>query len=356
MIPIGFDARMIRHSGIGTYSRGILKRLTQNPEFDFTLFGNLDKIAEYDSKKVLADFPIYSIREQFSFPVLLAAHKIPILHVPHYNASLGYGGKLIVTVHDLIHLKFPPSRPAYFYARTMIEAVTRKAKIVLTVSQNTRRDLIEILGTPEKKIRVVYPGVNAPNNNIRGQAPAPNPAAAASGAQRDPYLLYVGNVRPTKNIRTLVEAFLSAQKDAKDLRLVLAGKESTPEYSAQFKDRPGIEFLGEVAERDLQGLYLGARVFVFPSLYEGFGLPPLEAMSLGVPVICSNAASLPEAVGDAALTFDPKDAGALADAIKTLWKSDGERQRLISKGFEQVKKFSWNQCAQETSRAYQEIA
>src|SRR5437762_2989402 len=115
-MKIGFDARMILHSGIGSYIRGSLKHLLEK-DFDFTLFGDLPKIANYSAKKVLADFPIYSLREQIAFPALLSKDPVDVLHVPHYNVPLAYRGKLVATIHDIIHLRFPPSKIAHFYAR-----------------------------------------------------------------------------------------------------------------------------------------------------------------------------------------------------------------------------------------------
>jgi len=350
MIKIGFDARMIRHSGIGTYIRGVLKHLVEKTNLDLTLFGDLVKIANYPARKVLADFPIYSIREQVFFPKLLRKNPVQLLHVPHYNAPLGVSGPLIITLHDLIHLKFPPSRLAYFYARGMIEAVCKKAKVILVDSQNTKQDLLQILGSLEKKIQVVYPAVseeflNPPSSPINGPSPS---------LPKEPYLLYVGNVRPTKNIKILIESFLLAKKELKDLSLRIVGKDSMPEYTRAFKDRSDIRWLGEIPTAKLFQVYREARIFIFPSLYEGFGLPPLEAMASGVPVISSNAASLPEVVGDSALLFDPRNPQELADLIIHLWRDDAKIKELIFKGKERVKQFSWKRCADEIAQVYQE--
>ena len=168
-MKIGFDARMIRHSGIGTYIRGILKFLTEKENLDFTLFGDLSKIADYHAKKVLADFPIYSVREQVFFPALLKKEPCDIFHVPHYNAPVGFKGNLVVTIHDLIHLKFPPSRIAYLYARGMFEAVCRKAKVLIADSLNTRKDIIEMIGVREDKIKVVYPAAGEEFSPVSGK-------------------------------------------------------------------------------------------------------------------------------------------------------------------------------------------
>ncbi|OGR83095.1 MAG: hypothetical protein A2901_02635 [Elusimicrobia bacterium RIFCSPLOWO2_01_FULL_54_10] len=342
-MKIGFDARMINHSGIGTYSRAILKILTQDPALDFTVFGDLNKLANYPARKVLADFPIYSVKEQIFFPRLLSKNPVDVFHVPHYNAPLGYSGNLAVTVHDLIHLKYPPSKLAYLYARGMFEAVLRKAKRVIVDSLHTKNDILELIGIPEDKIRVVYPGVD-------------EDFSPATSNTQEPYILYVGNFKPTKNVGVLVEAFLQARRKIPELRLILAGKDFMPEATRLHSQAPGVTVAGEVNKPKLLDLYRGARIFVFPSLYEGFGLPPLEAMACGTPVICSNAASLPEAVGDAAMKFDPHDPLPLSELIFGLWKDEAKRKELSQKGLARAAGFTWKKCAQQIQAVYAECA
>lgn len=349
LLNLAFDARMARHSGIGTYIRSLLEILTKDPDLDLTLYGDLTHLADYNARKILADFPIYSVREQVFFPALLKKNPCGLLHVPHYNAPLGYGGKLVVTVHDLIHLKFPPSRLAYLYARGMLQAVCGKADLVLTDSLNTKKDILELLGVPEKKIRVIYLGFG---NNLE-----PRVLDEEEDPQypKDGFMLYVGNVRATKNIPLLVEAFVKARALDKDMRIVIAGKNFMQDYTAAYQGSPTIRFTGEVSMPTLRTLFRNARFFVFPSLYEGFGLPPLEAMSRGLPVISSNAASLPEVLGDAALTFDPNNSEQLAGHMVRLWKDSALRKSLAQKGLDQAKKFTWEKCAAETKAAYLEV-
>ena len=347
MISLGFDARMIAHSGIGTYIREILKIVTSNPEFDLTLFGDLKLISDYYAQKVLLDSPIYSLREQWTFPILLNQHHVNFLHVPHYNIPLAYSGRLVVTVHDLIHLKYPTSKLAYFYARSLIHAACHKAQIIIADSIHTQNDLLEWVGVNPKKIKVVYPGLG----NLFSDAPVRTKPNLESNV-----LLYVGNIRPTKNIPVLVNAFLKAEKKLKNIQLILAGKNSMTEWTQQFANHPSIQFMGEVQLRVLKELYQKARLFVFPSLYEGFGLPPLEAMSCGVPVLSSNAASLPEVLGHAALQFDPNNENELAEKICYLWENAHEQESLIQKGYQNIQRFSWNETAQQVTKIYQSIA
>lgn len=344
---IGFDARMISHSGIGTYIRGILPYLTADGQFDFTLFGNLSKIQDYDARKVLSDSPIYSIKEQIAFPSLLKRNPVDLLHVPHYNAPLGYSGKMVVTVHDLIHLRFPPSRLAYFYARVMFETVCKKARMIIADSRNTKRDILEFIRIPEEKVRIIYPAVS--DEFSTG-------ASGSNGSNPEPYLLYIGNVRQSKNIKTLVDAFLIAREKTGEGRLIIAGKNFMPDYTKQYESHRDVRFLGEVPHSDLPKLYREARIFVYPSLYEGFGLPPLEAMASGTPVICSNAASLPEVVGDSALLFNPENPGQLAEQISGLWGDETRRKEFARKGIERAKRFSWKTCAREIAEVYRQCA
>ena len=363
---IGFDARMIRHSGIGTYIQEVLGRVTLDDSLDFTLFGALQNIEKYESKKVSFESPIYSVKEQLVFPGLLQKHPIDLLHVPHYNIPIAYQKRLIVTVHDLIHLKFPDSRISYLYARSLFELVCRNAWKIIAISNNTRQDLIEILKVPEHKIELIPlgAGITFPdyskekiekNETYCSEVPSDPPSENFSKKESEPKtVLYVGNIRALKNIPMLVNAFLQALPQMPGAQLLLVGHDSMPQYTAQFKQHPNIRFLGKVSKSRLAQLYRESKIFAFPSLYEGFGLPPLEAMSWKVPVVCSNAASLSEVLGDAALTFDPKDVSTLANHLQNLWNNKSLRDDLVAKGLKNVQRFSWEDCAKKTVALYRQ--
>ena len=265
--------------------------------------------------------------------------------MPHYNVPLACKTRLIVTVHDLIHLKFPPSRAAYFYARTMFHAVCKKAHRIIADSQNTRKDLLEIIGADDRKIRVIYPGMN--RDFVPGYI-------GDNAPRTDDFLLYIGILKPTKNIALLLQSFTAARKKLPEMKLVVAGRNFMPSLTAQYGPDSGVQFAGELSLRELGRLYRNTRAFVFPSLYEGFGLPPLEAMSCGAPVICSNAASLPEVVGDAAITVTPTDGPALTGAITQIWENSALRETLRLKGYERVKLFTWEKCAEKVAKCYLE--
>lgn len=352
MIRIGFDARMIAHSGIGTYSRELLNGLAADPQFDLTLFGNPVKITDFLARKIVCDYPIYSFKEQFLFPTLIGRENLDLMHFPHYNVPLGYRRPFVVTVHDCIHLLFPKSRPAYFYAKTLMASACRRAEKVITDSENTKSDLLRLLNVPEKKIEVIFPGVA--DSWIKKQEPS-SCEPEKGGMFAGEFALYVGNVRPTKNVTTLVKAFEEASKKT-PMKLILAGKNSMPEWTEQYKGRQDILFLGEVSQQTIFRLYNKAKMFIFPSSYEGFGLPVLEAMASEVPVISSNASSLPEVAGDAALFFEPNDAQTLARHLSQLWESESLRGELIRKGRENVKRFRWETCVERTAQVYRECA
>ena len=352
-LKIGYDARMITHSGIGTYIRNTLNHLTSFSNLEFTLFGNLEKISQYQTRKVLADFPIYSLKEQIFFPRILSREKkvCDLIHFPHYNIPLSFTNNVVVTIHDLIHLTFPPSKFAYLYARTMLEAACRKAKLIITVSENTKKDILKWFKIPDKKIRVIYSG--AGNEWIQTSKQESSRDYSNLGRSKE-YILYVGNLKPSKNINTLIQGFSIAQKKIKDLNLILAGKNFMP-HLLKSSLHPQISILGEISLAQLRDLYKNAKLFVFPSSYEGFGFPPLEAMQFGIPVISSCSSSLPEILGDSALFFNPQDPRELADCICECWNKEEVRKNLKIKGFENLKRFSWEKCATETAKVYSEL-
>jgi len=202
-----------------------------------------------------------------------------------------------------------------------------------------------MLGIDENKITVTYPAVDLGPELKAGEE-----------EKEEEYILYVGNIKPHKNLKTLLEAFEIAKKKAGDMHLTVVGKDFMPKLTGPYRGNKQIRFINEVSHSTLWKIYRKAKMLVMPSLYEGFGLPPVEAMACGVPVACSNTGSLPEVVGDAAMLFEPMDSTALADILVNLWQDSGKRKKLIARGYERVKDFSWERCAEETARVYKEIA
>jgi glycosyltransferase involved in cell wall biosynthesis len=290
-----------------------------------------------------------------------------LLFVPSHVLPLIHPRCSVVTVHDLGYHYHPETHTLFqnLYLRWSTRYNARTATRVLADSEATCRDLIHYYGIPKDRIAVVYPGRD------ETLAPVTDPAALAAVRARyelsSPYLLYVGTLHPRKNLVRLVQAFASAvQSEAErsrppgsNLQLVLVGQKGWlyDDIFAQVRklgiaDR--VILTGYVPDADLPTLLSGALAFVFPSLYEGFGLPVLEAMACGTPVICSNTSSLPEVAGDAALLIDPLDPHELAGAIHRIITDSGLRSLLVARGYEQIQRFSWHRCAQEALRVLEE--
>jgi glycosyltransferase involved in cell wall biosynthesis len=283
-----------------------------------------------------------------------------LLFVPSHVLPLVAPRRTVVTVHDLGYHYFPRAHTLFqnLYLRWSTRYNARTASRVLADSEATRRDLVRHYGTSPDKIRVVYPGRN------EALAPVTDTGLLDSvrqryGLARD-YLLYVGTLHPRKNLVRLVQAYAAllasseptAASEARHLQLVLAGQKGWL-YDSILAEvrRLGLDrrvvLTGYVPDTDLAPLLSGARVFLFPSLYEGFGFPVLEAMACGTPVICSSVSSLPEVAGDAALQVDPGDVEGLAAAMVRILHDDVLSRTLVDRGFRQIRRFSWRRCAQE---------
>jgi glycosyltransferase involved in cell wall biosynthesis len=269
----------------------------------------------------------------------------------------------VVTIYDLSLDRLPqPSRKLFgqrhSFRRTRRTA--RQASRVVTISSHSAADIVELYGVPQERIAIVSPAVGPEF------APVAEPAVIAAvkaryGIHWDAYVLSGGGAEPRKNIVRLVEAFGRAPKLRETMNLVVVGgMERGAESIYEAVSRAGLQeeviFPGHVPLEDLRALYAGCSLFAFPSLYEGFGMPPLEAMACGAPVVCSNASSLPEAVGDAALLVDPRDPEGWAQAMTRVLDDANLREDLRRKGALRVKAFSWEQSARDQLRVYQELA
>jgi len=273
---------------------------------------------------------------------------LPLRHVPS-----------VLTVHDLIFRIFPQhhKRLNYWYLNAAMPLYCRRASAVIAVSQSTKRDLVRLYGLEPARISVVHEAA-APHFT-----PAP-PALVAQVRARyglpDRYLLHVGTIEPRKNLKHLLEAVHRLRAKREDVRLVIAGSKGWL-YQSFFE---GIEELalgdavvlpGYVPDADLPAVYSGAQLVAVPSLYEGFGLPVLEAMACGAPVVCSHTSSLPEVGGDAAAYFDPTDVDAMADAILTAWRDEALRETMRTNGLARAARFSWTRAAEETLAIYEQV-
>lgn len=285
-------------------------------------------------------------------PLLIRLLRPDIVHETYYRTKTfaPSGCKTVITVFDMIHERFPSWFPADDRTSDSKRTAVARADLVICISEHTRRDLIELFNVDPTKLKVIYLGFTLTASE----------RSDGMMAIDRPFLLYVGSRTPYKNFSRLVTAFASSPILRREFVLVaFGGGDFNPMELKQAREL-GLngDSIRHVAGSDavLAGLYRRASLFVCPSLYEGFGIPPLEAMSFDCPVVCSNTSSLPEVVGDAARLFDPTDVDAMRIAIEDVVMSSATTVALIESGRERVKRFSWDRCATETMQAYRELA
>ncbi len=291
--------------------------------------------------------------------VELFTGSLDLFHSPDFALPPVRQARTVLTVHDLSFMRVPEcSQPSLrSYLLRVVPPSVRRADVVLADSQSTRNDVIELLGASPDRVRVVYPGVDARFQRVQ-DAPA---LAAVRQRYRLPehFMLGVGTLQPRKNLPRLIQAYAQLGADP-DAKLVIAGGTGWM-YEDIFRrvEELGLQnrvcFPGYVADEDLPALYTLAELFVFPSLYEGFGLPPLEAMACGTPVVASNVSSLPEVVGDAALMVDPRDVGALAGAMQRALSDPSLRSVMVQRGLAQARDFTWARAAEQLLQVYRGI-
>src|SRR6188474_315055 len=305
----------------------------------------------------------YSVLEQVAVPLALMREGVTLFHAPHYVLPPLVRCKSVVTIHDCIHLMFPqylPNRIALGYARASIGLAAKRATRVLTVSESSKRDILRFVDTQPDKIDVIY---NAYDDRFGVEPREEDVIRVRERFQlHDEFVLYAGNVKPHKNVERLIQAFhLVRQRGLEHLKLVLIGDEIS-KYAAlrravhKHQLHKYVRFLGYLPEETLAVMYRLAGVFVFPSLYEGFGLPPLEAMASGTPVVTSNVSSLPEVAGNAAVLVDPYDPQAIADGIYRVLTDKAFNAQLRRKGLARARQFSWEASVRRVREIYGEVA
>ena len=276
---------------------------------------------------------------------------------PAHTLPFCFPGKAVVTVHDLGYKHFPDAHPALqrFYLDITTRFSQARAARILADSQATADDLARFYGTPAHKIRVVYPGVDALDSN--SGADAIDSARAKYGLPRR-YFLFLGTLQPRKNIERLIQAFgrWRREHDGDGAALVLAGAKGWLFDEAWLKDAPQVHVTGYIDEADKGGLLAGAIALVFPSLYEGFGFPAVEAMRCGCPVIASKTSSLGELVGEAGLLVDPFDVSDIAAAMGRCGDDPALRAQLIERGFQRARRFTWTAAAAQALEAFDELS
>jgi len=368
-MKIGIDCRIYssKFTGIGRYVHELISRIAKlDQENQYILFFNHPeyenfKLPSKNFKKVLADAPIYSLREQFHFLEILKNEKLDLMHFTHFNAPLFYRGPSIVTIHDLTLSFYPGKKKRSIIHRLgyhlTFRSAVRKAKKIITISENSKKDLMKLIGTKEEKIQIIYQGVGDEFKKL----PEKEVQKSLDNLHiTEPFFLYTGVWRSHKNIPNMIKAFNEVKKhpECKNLKLVMTGNENPlyPEIKETIQEcdlEDDVIFSGLVPEQDLLALYNAAQIYIFPSFYEGFGLPPLEAMACGTPVAASNSSSIPEIAGkDNAVFFDPENYEEMAEKIYLLYKNQNLQKKLIKRGFERIKKFDWQKTASETLNLY----
>lgn len=366
---IAIDARKLHDYGIGTYVRNLLKQLARlDPETEYVLLcrpadADLPRRLGENFRAVVVTAPPYSAAEQLQVPRVLRRERAALFHEPHYVLPPFVGCPSVVTIHDCIHLMFPqylPNRFAWLYARAFLWSAAHRSARVLTVSEASKRDILRFYDIPPEKIEVIP---NAIDDRFGIPPPEEEIVRVRERYQlQRPFILYVGNIKPHKNLDRLIEAFALLRGEGfEHLSLLIIGDEISryPRLRRtvqRHKLQKHVRFLGFVPDQTLAVLYRLASVFVFPSLYEGFGLPPLEAMASGTPVVTSNVSSLPEVVGDAAVLIDPYDPAAIAGGVREVLTDPDLRAALVAKGLARARAFSWEQSVRRIREIYGQVA
>lgn len=353
-LKIALDTQAARQqrTGIGMYAAALLQALMED--------GTVAPVAIDWGCDPVMRVPQRIAWQQLRLPARARAAHADLLHVTGFDAPLWRPLPTVLTLHDLIGMLFPQRLPpiARLYWSRWLPFSVRFADAVITDSRWARDDIVRLLGLPAERVTVVP---LAADRRFTPQPPAEIARVRHTLGLPAQMLLYVGTLEPRKGVDTLIEAWALLANRWPAARLVIAGKKGwyTNELDALVQ-RLGlgarVQFTGYIADADLPALYAAAHAFSFPSRYEGFGLPPLEAMACGTPVIVSNASSLPEVVGDAGLLVPPDDVAALAAAIERIFAAPDLRAELAQRGATQAARFSWQRTAQQTIAVYRDVA
>ena len=358
--------RLLLDCRLGSGIRTILKNVVPHlaPRVDsITLLGDPGELRTWKLATNVRVEPflarVYSVGEQLGFPTHLAG-AVDLLHVPHYNAPLRWRGPFVTTVNDLTQLSpvMPTTAIQRAYVRFFIARALRRANAVLTLTEHVKQELIGSFGPSAERVIVGPLGVD--HDHFR---PIARELSVARLGKRlpttRPFILFVGSVRPHKNMARLLEAFarLRAEYGATHDLVVVGEREgfilSTPLLRLPPEIQGAVHFTGYVPDDLLPALYTAADAFILPSLHEGFGLPPLEAMACGTPVAVSNRSSLPEVVGDAGLLLDPCDVREMAAALHRITTDSGLRDALRQRGLIRARRFCWSDTASTYLETYQ---
>ena len=357
---VAVDARNLigSRTGVGRYLQKLLEDFTEISDDSFFIYSHdviVEKI-EHDRYhyKVLSGHPL--VWKQLLMPVHQLRYNYDLVFVPTYSSPVFYPGKVLLTIHDLIFTKHPEwanwKQAVRF--RAIVPKTAKFADRIIAVSEATRKDIIELTGVSSTKIDVVYLGVE---DKFRSLTEDTLNIFRDKYNIRYPYILHVGSIHPRRNIKRLCQVFRRLKEEKKiNHHLVLAGLDldHTSQLSS-YLELPDIHWVGYVPEEDLVGFFNAADLFIYPSLYEGFGLPVLEAMACGTPVITSNVSSLPEVAGDAALLIEPDDEEDMMRAISRILSEKSLAREMAEKGLERSKQYTWEKTSEQTLQIIQSM-
>lgn len=352
-IGIDYQTALGQKTGFGFYVENLVKNLEA-----------IDKKNQYILFRPKSKEDFSTIRrfwwDQFIIPAKALKNRVDILHQPAFAAPIFYPGKIIITVHDLIAMFIGSDIPfisRQYFGRWM-PLTHKRADHIITISEHTKKDIINLLKIPEEKITVI------PLAASQSFKPIKEKSRLAEIKNKfktgDVFFLHVGTITPRKNLELIVSAFAELAKSDGEAKLVIAGKkgwfyEKLHKIIKNLAIEKRVVFTDYITEEEKILLYNAATALVFPSIYEGFGLPPLEAMSCGLPVIASSASSIPEVVGEAGILLDPNDLEGWAQAMRQVIHLEKLRQKMSGDGLKQAKKFSWQKTAEKTIEVYEKV-
>ncbi len=365
---IGIDCHTVgsRVGGNESYILNLVRALARlDADNEYRLYvtrgipevAGLPEAANFTVVRLAPHTPV--VRIPISFPIELLRHPVDVLHVQYIPPPVG-DTPVANMVHDLSHFEFPQffPRSEVWRQRLLLPRAIRRAARVLTVSEYCRKAILKRFEVSPERVVVTYPGVS---EEFRPASEAAIRAVLAEHGVQEPYLLFVGNIQPRKNLRGLLDAFAELKVGGLPHRLVIVGR-SAWAYEGVFRRVEELGLSGEVVftsyvpSAHLPALYSGAAVLVFPSFFEGFGAPPVEAMSCGTPVVASSGPAFPEILGDAALLVNPADPGDIARGIRTVLQDRDVRDGLVARGYERAGRYRWEDTARRTLAVFEEVA
>jgi glycosyltransferase involved in cell wall biosynthesis len=371
---IGIDARFFGPigKGLGRYTQKLIENLEKvDKTNEYFVFLKSENFEEYIPKnknfrKIKADYHWYTFSEQIWFPRLLAKHKLDVVHFPHFNVPILYFGNFIVTIHDLILINFPTIKsstlsPVFYWFKFLaykivIRSAIYRSSVIIAVSNFTKKDILcNYKSVLPDKIVVTYEACE----DYCMLSPNKDKEILSRYHIKKPYIMYVGNAYPHKNLENLVRGFQILKEKKTDLSLVLVGKidyfYSRLKEMVKHNKIDDVLFVGYALDYELDTIFHNASVYVFPSLYEGFGLPPLEAMAKGTPVASSDHPCMKEVLGDSVIYFDGNKFSEISKSVEKIIDDNELRRKLIEKGYERIKRYSWKRMAKITEEVYNSI-